>query len=122
MTDAPAPPEEDQSTDTAVTDEPPRPGADPFAYTGPPEYKIKNTTLPGTPVTEVMTAGANAIWTAKGWVAGLTADVITPRVAGSVVGLVSMSIAGTPPAGFAGTAEVVDYPTTKAVWTGKGWA
>jgi hypothetical protein len=38
-----------------------------------------------------------------------------------VIGDTSMSHTGTPPTGFAGTAEVVDYEGTTGVWTGKGW-
>lgn len=124
MTETPVPAEETTAPEAPAAAEQPttRAGVDPLDYTGPPSYKIKNTTLTGTPVAEVVTAGANAVWTAKGWVAGVTTDVITPLSAGAVVGLVSMSISGTPPSGFTGTAEVVDYAKTKAVWTGKGWA
>jgi|tagenome__1003787_1003787.scaffolds.fasta_scaffold20781312_2 hypothetical protein len=86
------------------------------------QHKIKHATLPGTPVELVIGDPAQKFWkTNKGWVDGAGTDVVTGLAGGAVVGTTSMSHTGTPPTGFAGTAEVVDYEGTTGVWTGKGW-
>lgn len=85
-------------------------------------HKIKNSTLPGAPVEMVIGAQAQSFWkTNKGWVDGVAQDVVTGLAGGAVIGTTTMSHTGTPPTGYAGTAEVVDYDATTAVWTGKGW-
>jgi len=89
-------------------------------------YKLKSSTLPGTPVTTVIGAQANTFWTGRGWAAGLAGDVITPQDTANPLPPKHMTISGTPPTGFAGAADVVQVAAVTnmgavPVWQGKGW-
>lgn len=92
------------------------------AFVGDPKIKLKNTTLTGSPVCQVIGTTAQSFWkTNKGWVDGTGSDAYSAMGAGATVDMVNMTHSGTPPASFAGSARVVEYPQTVDVWEGKGW-